>query len=170
MDIDLVFKIAATGIIVAVLNQLLIRSGREDQAMMTTLAGLIVVLSMLVRQISDLFVLAVLTLLLKKDQPAFAFLVSVCTAAGLLAIVVRQVQPLLDWLRTLDEYFQGQSPAVLLQVLGIALVAQLAADTCKEAGLSAAATAIELCGRVLALLQALPLLQSLLGSFAAYLQ
>ena len=57
MDIDLVFKIAATGIIVAVLNQLLIRSGREDQAMMTTLAGLIVVLTMLVRQISDRFVL-----------------------------------------------------------------------------------------------------------------
>ena len=57
MNIDLVFKIAATGIIVAVLNQLLTRSGREDQAMMTTLAGLIVVLSMLVRQISDLFVL-----------------------------------------------------------------------------------------------------------------
>ena len=57
MDIDLVFKIAATGIIVAVLNQLLIRSGREDQAMMTTLAGLIVVLTMLVQQISNLFVL-----------------------------------------------------------------------------------------------------------------
>ena len=56
MEIDLVFKIAAIGIIVAVLNQLLIRSGREDQAMMTTLAGLIVVLSMLVQQISDLFI------------------------------------------------------------------------------------------------------------------
>ncbi len=56
MDIDLVFKIAAIGIIVAVLNQLLIRSGREDQAMMTTLAGLVVVLSMLVQQISELFV------------------------------------------------------------------------------------------------------------------
>ncbi len=55
MNIDLVFKIAATGIIVAVLNQLLIRSGREDQAMMTTLAGLIVVLTMLVGQISELF-------------------------------------------------------------------------------------------------------------------
>lgn len=50
------FKIAAIGIIVAVLNQLLIRSGREDQAMMTTLAGLVVVLSILVRQISALFV------------------------------------------------------------------------------------------------------------------
>ena len=56
MDIDLVFKIAATGIIVAVLNQLLIRSGREDQAMMTTLAGLGGVLSILVKQISVLFV------------------------------------------------------------------------------------------------------------------
>ena len=53
MEIDLVFKIAAIGIIVAVLNQLLIRSGREDQAMMTTLAGL---LSILVKQISTLFV------------------------------------------------------------------------------------------------------------------
>lgn len=56
LEIDLVFKIAAIGIIVAVLNQLLIRSGREDQAMMTTLAGLVVVLSMLVQQISTLFV------------------------------------------------------------------------------------------------------------------
>ena len=56
MNIDLVFKIAAIGIIVAVLNQLLIRSGREDQAMMTTLAGLIVVLSMMVKEISELFV------------------------------------------------------------------------------------------------------------------
>ena len=56
MEIDLVFKIAAIGIIGAVLNQLLIRSGREDQAMMTTLAGLVVVLSILVKQISALFV------------------------------------------------------------------------------------------------------------------
>ena len=55
MDVDLIFKIAAIGIIVAVLNQVLIRSGREEQAMMTTLAGLIVVLSMLITQISGLF-------------------------------------------------------------------------------------------------------------------
>ena len=55
MNIDFVFKIAAIGIIVAVLNQLLIRSGREEQAMMTTLAGLVVVLMMVVREIADLF-------------------------------------------------------------------------------------------------------------------
>ena len=56
MEIDLIFKIAAIGILVAVLNLILVRSGREDQAMMTTLAGLVVVLSILVKQISALFV------------------------------------------------------------------------------------------------------------------
>ena len=56
MDVDLIFKIAAIGILVAVLNLLLVRSGREEQAMMTTLAGLVVVLMMLVQQISQLFV------------------------------------------------------------------------------------------------------------------
>ena len=55
MDVDLIFKIAAIGIIVAVLNQVLIRSGREEQAMMTSLAGLIVVLMMIIVQINTLF-------------------------------------------------------------------------------------------------------------------
>ena len=52
---SLIFKIAAIGIVVSVLNQVLARSGREEQATMTTLAGLVVVLMMVVRQISDLF-------------------------------------------------------------------------------------------------------------------
>ena len=56
MEVDLIFKIAAIGIIVAVLNQVLIRSGREDQAMLTTLTGLIVVLTMVINQIKELFV------------------------------------------------------------------------------------------------------------------
>ena len=51
----MIFKIAAVGILVAVLNQLLIRSGREEQAMMTTLAGLVVVMMILVQEISGLF-------------------------------------------------------------------------------------------------------------------
>ena len=55
MDVDLVFKIAAVGLLVAVLNQLLVRSGREEQAMMTTLAGLVVVMMILVQEISGLF-------------------------------------------------------------------------------------------------------------------
>ncbi|MBQ8000669.1 MAG: stage III sporulation protein AC [Ruminococcus sp.] len=55
MDVDMIFKIAAVGIIVAVLNQLLIRSGREDQALLTTIAGLVVALMMIINEISDLF-------------------------------------------------------------------------------------------------------------------
>ena len=55
MEVNFIFKIAAIGIIVAVLNALLVRSGRDDQAMLTTLAGVVVVLMMLVPQIKDLF-------------------------------------------------------------------------------------------------------------------
>jgi stage III sporulation protein AC len=55
MDVDFIFKVAAIGIIVTVLNQLLVRSGREEQAMMTTLAGLVVVMLMIVGVIADLF-------------------------------------------------------------------------------------------------------------------
>lgn len=55
MNIDLIFKIAAIGIIVSILNQVLSRSGREEQATMTTLAGLVVVLMMVAHEIADLF-------------------------------------------------------------------------------------------------------------------
>ncbi len=55
MDVDFIFKVAGIGIIVAVLNQVLQRSGREEQAMLTTLAGLVVVLIMVITQIGSLF-------------------------------------------------------------------------------------------------------------------
>lgn len=55
MDIDLIFKIAAVGIIVSILNQVLVRSGREEQATMTTLAALVVVLMIVVEKIAELF-------------------------------------------------------------------------------------------------------------------
>ena len=55
MDVDLIFKIAAVGILVAVLNILLTRSGRDEQALMTTIAGLVVVLVILIQRIADLF-------------------------------------------------------------------------------------------------------------------
>ena len=55
MDVDLIFKIAAVGILVAVLNILLTRSGREDEALMTSITGLVVVLVIVVKEISELF-------------------------------------------------------------------------------------------------------------------
>ena len=55
MDVNFIFKIAAIGIIISVLNTVLVRSGREDQAMLTTLAGIVVVLMLIIPQISELF-------------------------------------------------------------------------------------------------------------------
>ncbi len=55
MDVDLIFRIAAVGIMVAVLNLLLSRAGRDEQALMTTIAGLIVVMILVIEKISDLF-------------------------------------------------------------------------------------------------------------------
>lgn len=55
MGVDLIFRIAAIGILVSILNQVLIRSGREEQAMLTTLAGLVVVLMMVIKEIVNLF-------------------------------------------------------------------------------------------------------------------
>ena len=57
MDVDLIFRIAAVGILVAVLTQLLTRSGRDEQALMTTIAGLVVVLVLVIQKISELFAL-----------------------------------------------------------------------------------------------------------------
>ena len=94
-------------------------------------------------------VVCVLVLCLKKDQPGFAFLLSLCGAAAGQA--------------------GGDSFSILLQVLAIAFVAQLAADLCREAGLAAAVFCMEFVGRILAMLQALPLLQRLLASFLSCL-
>ena len=70
MDIDLLFKIAAIGILVAVLHQVLVRAGQEDQAMMTTLAGLVIVLTMVIKEISGLF--ATVRTLFNSSTPCLA--------------------------------------------------------------------------------------------------
>ena len=88
----------------------------------------------------------------------------------MLALVAQQVQPVLDLVETLSRYAGGQSAGCILRVLGIALIAQFAADLCRESGLAAAANAAELGGRALALLQALPLFQSLVDSLLHFLQ
>ena len=107
-------------------------------------------------------VVCVLVLCLKKDQPGFAFLLSLCGA-------VQQLRPLLARLQQLAGQAGSDSFSILLQVLAIAFVAQLAANLCREAGLAAAAFCMEFVGRILAMLQALPLLQSLLASFLSFL-
>lgn len=115
------------------------------------------------------FMAGALSLTLKKDQPTFTFLVSTAGALILLLSAAEQLRPVLAFLNTLKNYASSQSFDCLLRVLGIALCAQLASDFCKDAGMAAAAGAAELCGRLLALLEALPLLQGLVDSFLSFL-
>ena len=181
MEIDLIFKIAAIGIIVAVLNQLLIRSGREDQAMMTTLAGLVVVLSILVKQISALFVTikslftmslalsslaiavlaAVLYALFQKSAPTFSLLVSMAAALILLARVGSAAQSVLSGLVRLEQRAGGDAYGCLLRCTGIVLLTDYARTLCEEAGAESLAWCASLAGRLLVLAAAWPLLEEI---------
>ena len=114
-------------------------------------------------------VICVLALCLKKDQPGFAFLVSVCGALCLLAMSAAQIEPVIRQLRELAALVEAPSFGILLRVLAIALIAQLAADLCRECGLASAGFCVELFGRVLAMMEALPLLHSLVQSFLSFL-
>ena len=114
-------------------------------------------------------VICVLALCLKKDQPGFAFLVSVCGALCLFAMSAAQIEPVIRQLRELAALVDAPSFGILLRVLAIALIAQFAADLCRECGLASAGFCVELFGRVLAMMEALPLLQSLVQSFLSFL-
>lgn len=188
MDIDLIFKIAAIGIIVAVLNQLLIRSGREDQAMMTTLAGLVVVLSILVKQISVLLSPsspslryerphdagtcgdgAVLYTLFQKSAPAFGLFISMGTVVLVLWKISAAAQTVLSGLTKLEQRAGGDAFSCLLRCTGIILLADYAHSLCEEAGAESLAWCTALAGRVLVLAAAWPLLEEIgqkIGSIA----
>lgn len=114
-------------------------------------------------------VAAVLSLQLKKEQPAFSFLVSCMAAALLLGAAGKSLAPILQWLRSVAGGLQDAGLQCLLRVLAIALVTQFGADACRDADMSAAAGTLEVCGRALALLQALPMTESLLGLFSSLL-
>ena len=172
MEIDLVFKIAAIGIIVAVLNQLLIRSGREDQAMMTTLAGLVVVLSILVKQISTLFVtikalfslwlvavLAAMHALLQKELPAYALLLSLGAIVLLLVRLGGTFRSVLEGVALLGQQTDKQAFQCLLRSTGILLLADYTRTLCKESGAEALGWCAGLAGRCLVLAAVFPLLE-----------
>ena len=168
MDIELVFKIAAIGIIVAVLNQLLIRSGREDQAMMTTLAGLVVVLSILVKQISTavpvltaLLLMAFAGVLLQRYSPAFALLLSLGAAVWLLLRLAQPLRGVLQAMVQLGQRTNAQAFSCLLRSAGILLLADYVRTLCEEAGAGTLAWCAGLAGRCLVLAAVWPLLEQI---------
>lgn len=150
MDVDLIFKIAAIGILVAVLNLVLARSGREEQAMMTTLAGLVVVLMMLVRQISDLFDLI---------KSLFSLLLALSICGGVLLYSLSGMKAILALLEQMS-LAGGLSEDLLrplVKTVGIALVSRVGAELCRDANQGALATVVETAGAFSAIVVAIPL-------------
>jgi len=144
MDVDLIFKIAAVGILVAVLNQLLVRSGREEQAMMTTLVG------------------AVLAAVLRQRSPEAALLLGLAVCAVVGALLLRGLADVLDMLEDLAAA-GGLPPellAPLVKTLGIALVSRLGTEICRDAGQGAMAAVLETAGAFGAVLVSLPLVRA----------
>ena len=189
MEIDIVFRIAAVGILVAVLNQVLIRAGREEQAMMTTLAGLVVVLFWIIGYISQLFetvqtmfqlsgggyveiskiialglVGTVFAVLLKKENPQIAMLVAAATGILIFLLLCAPLGNLVSLLKeTAEKAGVGEGYfGIVLKVIGIAYLTQFGAQLCADAGESAIASKIELAGKVLMMTAAAPVLTGLL--------
>ena len=186
MEIDLIFKIAAIGIIVAVLNQLLIRSGREDQAMMTTLAGLVVVLSILVKQISvryhqvavctmsaavAVFGIALLAALLyavlEKQAPAYALLLSLGAALVLLVRAGTSIRAVLSGIARLAGQADSGAFSCLVRSAAIVLLTDYTRTLCEEAGAESLGWCVGLAGRCLVLAAAWPLLEEILQTIGS---
>ena len=166
MDVDLIFKIAAIGILVSVLNQVLSRSGRDEQATMTTLAGLVVVLMMVVQQISGLFELvknlfglwtmedilkiaaAVCAVVVKQRAQEVGLVLSLAAGALVLTMALGAVESVRALMDELGEA-AGLSPAVLAPVLktvGIAILTHISAEVCRDAKESGIAAFVETAG------------------------
>ena len=180
MDIDLIFKIAAIGIIVAVLNLLLKRAERDEQAMMTTLAGLIVVLLMIVRQIGNLFetikevLMKIFTIAcfcifstivckaIEKDSREIKY-AAVLAAAAL--VLFHSVAFVKDLITVFEDLFtlsgiDNMYLTILFKSLGICYIVQLASDYCKDCGENALASQVTLAGKLAMLSVSLPLFKA----------
>ena len=189
MEINIVFRIAAVGILVAVLHQVLMRAGREEQAMLTTLAGLVVVLFWVIQYISQLFdtvqalfqllgggrmeigkiiaiglVGTIFAVLLKKENPQLAMLLAAVTGILIFGVICVPLGRLIGLLReTAETAGVGDGYfAVVLKVIGIAYLTQFGAQLCADAGEGTVAAKIELAGKILMMTAAAPVLIGLL--------
>lgn len=196
MDVDLIFKIAAIGILVAVLNQVLSRAGRDEQAMMTTLAGLVVVLMMVVREIgrpvhsgqdpisavmepvelmgkaAAVAVTAALCgAVLRRGAPELALLLSLAAGVWILLAAwdgLRETARLMEELALLAGLDRGVVEPVLKTVV-LSVVTRLTSEVCRSAGEGRDASFVETAGTVLALAAALPLVRGVVETMAEML-
>lgn len=185
MDVDMIFRIAAIGILVAVLNQVLSRAGRDEQAMMTTLAGLVVVLMMVVQEIADLFALvktvsAMIEVMIKvaagavtavlcgtvvrRAAPELGFLLALAAGIWVLWTVADSLKLVTEWMKWLCELAGLEDWLIepVFKTVVLSILTRLTAEVCKSAGESGVAAFVETAGTILALAVSLPLVGGVL--------
>ena len=193
MDVDLIFKIAAIGILVAVLNQVLSRAGRDEQAMMTTLAGLVVVLMMVVQEIAQLFTmvktpvppvmegimqiaaLAVTAVLcaavIRRGAPEAALVLVLAAGCWMLMLAAGALGSVVEAIGRLAGRAGLDSTLVepVLKTAAISILTKVTGEVCRAAGEGGAAAFVEVAGTILALAVALPLAEGVLTMMAELL-
>lgn len=120
--------------------------------------------------VAFVLVSAFLTGLVRQYQPAYGFVCLLACSVVLLLYLFGICQPVLEWLATGSEYLNQRNLSVVLKTAGIALTAQTVQDLCKDAGMTALAGTVELAGRCLILICALPLFETILESLVIFLQ
>ena len=180
MSVTLIFKIAAVGILVSVLSQVLKHSGREEQAFLTSLAGLLLVLSWIIPYVYELFVTMeklfgivgiLLALQIKAVKPEYA--VYLCMGVSLLIFmgVTEQLQIIVDAIQAIETYLplDQRYIKILLKIVGITYIAEFSSDLCKDAGYQTIAGQIQIFGKLSVLAVSMPVLLALLDVIQNFL-
>ena len=183
MNINLIFKIAAVGILVSILSQVLKHSGRDEQAFLTSLAGLILVLSwavvhvvrgekMSMLQVGVIGVLGVLfAVQFKSGKSEYAVYISVAVSLLLFGCMLERLRDAVDSLGRIGNYIKVDQRffGTMMKMIGITYLAEFSSGICKDAGYQSIASQIEIFSKLTILAMGLPILQTLLEVMTGFL-
>ena len=192
MNINLIFKIAAVGILVSILSQVLKHSGRDEQAFLTSLAGLIVGASIYLRSVSvdpavvhvvrgekmsmlQVGVIGVLGVLFavqfKSGKSEYAVYISVAVSLLLFGCMLERLRDAVDSLGRIGNYIKVDQRffGTMMKMIGITYLAEFSSGICKDAGYQSIASQIEIFSKLTILAMGLPILQTLLEVMTGFL-
>ena len=193
MSVNIIFRIAAVGILVTILVQVLKHSGRDEQAFLITLAGLILVLGWVIPYIYDLFesvqtlftislrleadtkmikvavfgiVASLIAMKIKTIRPEIAVVIAVIASILLAMYGLKQMEEILTVFEMIRSYSKIPQSyfQILLKLIGISFICEFASNICKDAGQASIAKQIEFAGKLAILIVGLPVFESLLGT------
>ena len=156
MDISLIIKVAGVGILISILNMLLEKTDRKDWATFTTLAGVIIVLSIAI-------ISTALCLVIKKDRPEIAMFIGILTGVIILTSVIFKLGFIIESINDLAN--KANIPSVyitlIIKLIGIAYLMEFAIQLCKDCGEGNIASKLEFGGKIIVMTMSFPILLSI---------